>query len=70
MSKRKTDAPGVTGRPITASQGKALFKQMAKDEAKGNPLFSALLALFLPFLMKLLESFFAQHNVTPKSPEG
>ena len=66
MSTRKASAAGATRPPITANQGKALFKQMAKDTAKGNPLWSGLLALLMPFLMKLLESFFAQYNVTPK----
>ena len=66
MPKSKASAAAVAPRPLTASQGRALFKQMAKDTAKGNPLWSGLLALLMPFLMKLLESFFAQYTVTPK----
>lgn len=66
MSTRQIKAQAVTRKPITASQGKLLFKQLAKDEAVGNPILIALLAAFLPFLMKLLEKFFAKYDVTPK----
>lgn len=52
---------------MTASQGQTLFKKFAKDAAVGNPVISALLAIFLPFLMKIIEQFFNQYDVTPKS---
>lgn len=56
----------MPAKPMTASQGQTLFRKFAKEEAKGNPVISALLAIFLPFLMKLIEQFFNQYDVTPK----
>jgi hypothetical protein len=68
MSKRKAKTESLTAprQPLTAVQGKAMFKQMAKDTAVGNPIWVALISLLMPFLLKFIENIFKGYDVTPK----